>query len=130
MKYIHKSTVVDAYQWPGYIDEHEEEQIIRLFRDQPRRLVAACALCKNKLAHHGQLIGIEEKKMVCPGDYIVTSIYGGIYPIKADVFKQLYEEVAEKYEGNYALISSEVVEENAQLLQKLGGNENGEETKS
>lgn len=38
---------------------------------------------------------LEGKHYICPGDYIITGIYGERYPCKPDIFLATYEAVEE-----------------------------------
>lgn len=121
--YKHKPTIIQAYQWAGYQEQQEEDQVIRYFRDYPKRILAKCSLCSIVMGHHGQIMTQEEKIIVCPKDYIVTGINGELYPVKPSLFNELYEQV---------------IDENKDLLERLEDNgasapkegTHGEEAKS
>lgn len=43
----------------------------------------------------GYLVTLEGPMLVRPGDYIVTGISGERYPVRADIFERIYEEIKE-----------------------------------
>ncbi len=52
-----------------------------------------CEICNHKAQEHGKLRTLEGYHIVCPGDWIVKGIRGEFYPVKPDIFKELYESV-------------------------------------
>lgn len=51
-----------------------------------------CEYCGNSLkVEHGWIKTLEGGHIICPGDWIITSVRGERYPIKDEIFKETYE---------------------------------------
>lgn len=82
-KYRKKPVIIEAIKWTG----NNEQEIID-FAANSYRLI--------KFLNFEQNIAIEtlEGTMIAnKGDYIIKGIKNELYPCKADIFKQTYEEV-------------------------------------
>lgn len=50
-----------------------------------------CTLCGKRFYEHGRLRA--SGVLVFPGDWIITTLSGRYYPLKPDIFEQIYERV-------------------------------------
>ena len=81
MKYMKKLIIVDAVQRTG---NNIEE--IKSFLDENGGVYT--------ITSNGFIINTLEGDMLASlGDYIIKGVHGELYPCKADIFKQTYEEV-------------------------------------
>jgi len=105
--------VIDAYQWfknedhpnddcfrafedTGVIPkEAREGEIFRYFQHTKVPGDEICGHCGNTMHYHGWIDTLEGGHIVCPGDFIITSVKGENYPCKPDIFNLTYERVSE-----------------------------------
>ncbi len=52
-----------------------------------------CGYCHQLMELHGRLTGRDTWRIVCPGDWIVTSADGTRYPCRPAVFAAVYEPI-------------------------------------
>lgn len=87
MKFRKKSEVVDAMQWfkPG------DSELVAKFQ-----LRTKCT-CENKDKQHGCINTFEYdmalNRIVCPGDWILTTKNGDVFKLTNEFFLDMYEEV-------------------------------------
>ncbi len=97
-KYKHKPTIIEAIQWDG--EKLEGRYPIEFFRDKSAspEWFYIVEWRYGRMLDGGlrQLImeigDTEEEAVVNPGDYVVKGIIGEYYPVKQELFKELYEE--------------------------------------
>jgi hypothetical protein len=109
MKYRKKPVVIDATQWFKNGD-HPQDNCFRPFEDTgeipvlPRegKIVRyyrtpdidgqhQCMYCNDIMHNHGWIDTIEGGHIVCPGDWVITGVYGERYPCKPKIFEATYE---------------------------------------
>lgn len=88
MKYMKKLIIVDAVQWTG---NNIEE--IKSFLDENGGVYT--------ITDNSLIINTLEGDMLASlGDYIIKGIHGEFYPCKPDIFKEIYDLVNIKVNGN------------------------------
>ena len=99
MKFKRQPLVIEATQWfkngdhPN--DGYEcEGTVVRYFRRQYRRPdisdESACRHCGVTMHVHGWIDTKEGGHIVCPGDWIITGVWGERYPCKPNIFEISY----------------------------------------
>lgn len=90
MKYVKKPVVIDAFQLDDYgynIEEWLWDSVARndiVIHNFDRTLTSNPAWCEIKT--------LEGTMVAKAGDYIIKGVNGEIYPCKADIFEETYEE--------------------------------------
>jgi len=106
-KYRKKPVLTEATQWFANGDHPEDKtnpveraegspsltegKVVRYFRSLNIPGGRFCPDCGNVMQKHGLLDGVNGEETVCPGDYIVTTVKGNYYRIKAVEFEAMYE---------------------------------------
>jgi hypothetical protein len=80
-----------SYGWEGDVVRHFNHPSISGSR--------ACEHCTKPMNVHGWIDTKEGGHIVCPGDFIVTTIEGERYPCKPDIFAETYDLVVEAAGG-------------------------------
>ena len=104
MKFKEKPVVIEATRWQKNGDhpddgdawvhgEPREGVVVRYFRRPDVMGTAKCHICGFSMKNHGWIDTLEGGHIVCPGDFIITSIQGERYPCKPDIFDATYESV-------------------------------------
>ena len=52
--------------------------------------------CRRAASTHGWVATLEGGHTVCPGDWIIEGTKGEFYPVKPEIFSEIYEEVLEE----------------------------------
>lgn len=95
-KYRKKPVVVEAVQWPGFVDEKLSTELgITRHQIPDKYWHDKCSQCNFDMFCHGEIPTLEGKHIVCPNDWIITGIKGECYPCKPDIFEATYEKVDE-----------------------------------
>lgn len=103
-KYRKKPVIIKAEQWFKNGDHSEdnasgrnstevapfagEGQVVRYYRRPNIDGSKKCFKCKKLMHKHGFIDTLEGGHIVCPGDWIITSVQGEKYPIKDKIFKE------------------------------------------
>lgn len=74
-------------QWEG--------QVVRYYRTPKDNGERQCEHCSRTMNDHGWVETLEGGHIVCPGDWIITGVRGEHYPVKDQIFRETYEEVAD-----------------------------------
>ncbi len=84
LRYRRRSEVFEAQRWfrPGDCRHVEPYRTTADYR---------CPKCSCHIEEHGQLPIGNKRQLVCPGDFIVPSTCGDLYPVDPETFWQLYE---------------------------------------
>ena len=93
-KYRKKPVVVEAVQWPGFVDKKlsTELGVTRRPCDESE-WHDKCQWCGFDKFCHGEIPTLEGDHIVCPKDWIITGVKDEKYPCKPDIFAATYEEV-------------------------------------
>lgn len=103
-RYRKKPIVIEAEQWfvveydreAGHGMEPEDMPIYHLavgyYRTPDIDGEQKCEKCGKIMHFHGWIDTLEGGHIVCPGDWIIKSIKGELYPCKPDIFEATYEE--------------------------------------
>ncbi len=85
-KYRKKPIVFYAKQWfsPGDVD------CVLPVIHSPERI---CENCGVKIGLHGWISSLEGDHVVCPGDWVITGVKGESYPVKNEIFLEIYEPI-------------------------------------
>lgn len=100
-KYIKKPIVIEATQWyvngdhPQDGDPRTEGEVVRYYRHPNDDEQRVCEHCGAIMHEHGWIDTLEGGHIVCPGDYIITSVQGERYPCKPNIFEETYYTEAE-----------------------------------
>ena len=88
MEFKRKPEIVEAVQW--FKDGDHPDVTVR---DWSNNGEVKCIICgRNLVEEHGNILMQDMKRMVCPGDYIVThSTNGPTYPCRRKAFEERYE---------------------------------------
>ncbi|MFD2703786.1 hypothetical protein ACFSVM_25485 [Paenibacillus shunpengii] len=89
MRYRKKPVVVDAFKWTGGPDQVEDP--VWIVDAISSGVVAFCP--KDSRGPQLLIDTLEGCMEARPGDYIIQSVNGEIYPCKADIFEQTYEAI-------------------------------------
>lgn len=98
-----KPVIVEAHQWrqngdhPDDGPSHSEGKVVRYFR-RPEPEYAGDKLhdrCGYTWHRHGWVDTVLGGHVVCPGDWIITTMQGERYPCKPDIFETTYEPFTE-----------------------------------
>jgi len=105
-KYRKKLVIIETTQWFKNGDHPEdrmpvdapdpydmEGKVVRYYRHPDIDGKTACKHCNVLMERHGWIDTLEGGHVVCPEDWIITGIKGERYPVKPDIFEQLYEKV-------------------------------------
>ena len=105
MKVRKRPVEVEAHQWfkngdhpldhPDNIPKDWEGKVVRYFRDPYISGDSKCPECHQTMHDHGWIETLEGGHTVCPGDYIITGVFGEHYPCKPDVFNATYDILCE-----------------------------------
>lgn len=122
MRFRKKSIIVEATQWfkngdhPNDYDHHRngfdgevmrtwsgayarqqnwEGDVVRYYRVPHIPGDRECQDCGNKMHDHGWIDTFDGGYTVCPGDWIITTVNGGHYPVKDEILRDTYEEVGD-----------------------------------
>lgn len=106
MRYRKKPIEVEATQWFQSGDHPEDDRewfqvddddpflgegkIVRYYRHPDDDWDRACEKCGVRMQDHGWIDTLEGGHVVCPGDWIITGVYGEHYPVKHDIFDATY----------------------------------------
>lgn len=90
-KYRKKPVVIEAVQWPGFVNQELSDELGITRRETASKTVK----CNFDLFCHGNIPTLEGHHIVCPKDWIIRGIKGELYPCKPDIFEATYEEVEE-----------------------------------
>jgi hypothetical protein len=97
MKFRRKAVPIEAaVQWFKLGDHDKVEKYCPLKETKP-----TCRYCGMHISEHGwcDLVKpLEGGHIVCPGDWIITELYGttkAYYPCKNDIFLETYEKETE-----------------------------------
>ena len=109
MKYRKKPVVIEATQWHESGDHPEdnretftgsdgktfcgEGKVVRYYRTPAMDGETTCDLCGDIMHSHGWIDVPLDGHTVCPGDWIITDVHLGYYPIKPDIFQLTYDAV-------------------------------------
>lgn len=113
MKYRKVPVVIDATQWFKNGDHPEdgtevfvlnqksgvyegqllEGKAVQYYRHPRIDGQDNCNRCGDIMHNHGWIDTSEGGHIVCPGDYIITGVFGERYPCKPNVFAKTYEKV-------------------------------------
>jgi hypothetical protein len=90
-----KPTPAEAYPWPADDEYGGPRADVRPFTADWRRPVDFHGLCGRAWGEHGLLTLDKDKgsKVVCPGDWLVTTVPDGWTPMKPGIFERLYEAI-------------------------------------
>lgn len=118
MKYRRKPIEVDAHQWwkngdhpDDRVGEFERDPIdmssyvrregavVRYFRHPDYPGEQTHDICEQTWINHGWIDNPKEGYIVCPGDMVITGAQGSRWPLKPDVFAELYESVTGPSDG-------------------------------
>ena len=105
MKFCKKPVIIEATQWFKNGDHPEdnlanelksdgtppEGEVVRYFRRPDVPSDKICEICGHFMEQHGWIDMLECGHVVCPGDYVITSIRGEEYPCNPDIFETTYE---------------------------------------
>jgi hypothetical protein len=91
-KYRKKPVVIEAVQWPGFVNQELSDELGITRRETASKTVK-CHQCNFDLFCHGDIPTLEGNHIVCPKDWIIRGIKGELYPCKPDIFEATYEEV-------------------------------------
>lgn len=75
--------------WPG-----REGRLVRYYRQPDHPSTTPCPHCGHLLHHHGWIDSGGPGRIVCPGDFILTTRAGDHIPIPAEGFLALVQELA------------------------------------
>lgn len=73
--------------------EYTEGKIVKRYNKPGSSKRSVCSQCGETLAVHGWIKTLEGGHIVCPGDWIITTVEGEHYPCKPDIFAKTYEKV-------------------------------------
>ena len=88
MKYRKKPVEVDAYRYGA-------DPVPEWFRDALERGDVQYFGLTLPPGSYVEIKTLEGRMRAHPGDYIIRGVAGELYPCKADIFQQTYEEVRE-----------------------------------
>ncbi|EGT4211845.1 hypothetical protein K9770_18690 [Clostridioides difficile] len=89
-KYRKKPVVIEAFEWLGSAEQKEEPTwIVRAIESGNVWIEQSLGELSPRM-YIRTLEGIHEANV---GDYIIQGIKGELYPCKADIFRETYEEV-------------------------------------
>ncbi|ALY06949.1 TPA: hypothetical protein JDY68_12585 [Clostridioides difficile] len=89
-KYRKKPVTVEAFKWLGSIEQKEEPiWIVKAIESGNVWIEQSLGELSPRM-YIKTLEGIHEANV---GDYIIQGIKGELYPCKADIFRETYEEV-------------------------------------
>jgi hypothetical protein len=91
-KYRRKPIAVEAKQWfevASYVEGQVRD--VDYYRRPECDRQDECKHCGRIMHDHGWIDTLEGGHIVCPGDWIITSVKGEKYPCKPDIFKQTYD---------------------------------------
>lgn len=105
-KYRKKPVIIEATQWirngdhpedypDRIIQRSREGAVVRRYRRPDVLSSVICNYCGLTMYYHGWIDTFEGGHIVCPGDWIITSVKGERYPCKPDIFAATYEPVEE-----------------------------------
>jgi len=90
VRYRKKPVVIEAFRWTGDADQLDDPLWIveamgkRWGNDGSARFANGCL----------EIMTLEGCMLARPGGYVIQGVQGEIYPCKADIFEQTYEEVS------------------------------------
>lgn len=90
-RYRKKPIEVEAVQWNCWAEGHPAVELrhIGIAGDDP----LYCSHCRSLTNDHGSVMTKQGYVLVCPGDFLITTVDGETYPCKPDVFEASYERV-------------------------------------
>lgn len=96
--YDYLAPITDPTDGTLWTAEHQrknnwEGQVVGYYRDLYDSGDRRCWTCNVTMHNHGWINTAEGGHIVCPGDYIITSVEGEVYPCKPSVFEATYEPV-------------------------------------
>lgn len=99
--YRKKPVVIEATQWfqngdhPEDGDPSTEGLVVRRYRRPDVSGLTECRQCSHTMHEHGWIDTLQGGHMVCPHDWIITSVEGEHYPCKPRTFELTYDAVQE-----------------------------------
>lgn len=98
MRFVRRPEQVEAVQWFAHGGHEMVESLQNIEWVTTDRL---CTACGKKLLEHGwikTLAAFNDEHIVCPGDWIVTDVFGNVFSRKPEAFAQMYDK-AECFAG-------------------------------
>lgn len=108
MFYRKKLVIIEATQWFKNGDHPNDDcetfdagegtfqgegEIVKYYRRPELNGQNPCAKCSIIMHEHGWIDTLEGGHVVCPKDWIITSVKGEFYPCKPDIFEMTYEAI-------------------------------------